>query len=320
MKYGRLTLVMAVALAFGFGLFCGCGGSRQSGSGEQLSGEVRIAGSSTVYPLSTAIAEEFSKLHRNVRVPVSSTGTGGGFSNFFIPGRTDINDASRPIKDSELKKCKENDIEPIQLQVAIDALSVVANPRADFANCMTMKELKKLWGPGNPPQTWSEVNSEWPDKKMELYGPASTSGTFDYFTETVIGEEDAHRSDYQATEHDNTIVHGVTGSKYALGYFGYAFYDSNRETLKAVKIDDGDGCVKPSLKTAQSGSYPLSRPLYIYVSKKSLQRPAVKEFVEFYIRKSATELVSQVGYVPVTEEIKNKNLRKIGVKPSESGS
>jgi len=320
MKRGGLAQVITVALALGIAAFCGCGGSRRADSGSEMRGEVRIAGSSTVYPLSAALAEEFSKLHRNVRVSVSSTGTGGGFSNFFIPGKTDLNNASRPIKDSELKKCKKNGVEPIQLQVAIDALSVVANPKADFADCMTMKELKKLWGPGDPPEKWGDVNPEWPDKKMELYGPASTSGTFDYFTETVMGEEDAHRSDYQATEHDNTIVRGVAGSKYALGYFGYAYYESNRKRLKAVKIDDGDGCVEPSMKTAQNGSYPLSRPLYVYVNKESLQRPEVKAFVEFLIRESASELVSQVGYVPITEEIRNENLRKIGVEPADSGN
>ena len=315
MKYSRLALVAALVAVVTGAVFWGCGG----GSGDRLSGQVEIAGSSTVYLLAQAAAEEFSKLHPRVQVSVNRTGTGGGFSNWFIPGRTDINTASRPIKESELQKCKKNGVTPIELPVAIDAVTVVTNPKADFVSCLTMDQLKEIWGPDNPPQKWSEVRSQWPGEDLELYGPASTSGTFDFFTERVMGEEDAHRGDYQATEHDNTIVQGVEGSRYALGYFGYAYYSKNKERLKALKIDGGEGCVEPSLETAQDDSYPLSRPLYIYVNEKSLEKPEVRAFVEFFIRKSATDLVSQVGYVPVTEEIKNENLRKIGVKQAEGG-
>lgn len=302
------VLVMLVALVAG----CSSEGDRQY-SGEKLSGEIKIAGSSTVYPVSMAMAEEFSKLHPGVKVSVSSTGTGGGFKNFFIPGKTDINDASRPIKDSEVEKCRTTGIEPIELKVGIDALTMVANKDASWANSMTIAQLKRIWGPGNPPMNWSEVNPAWPDAEFELYGPASTSGTFDYFTETVIGKGGAHRSDYHKTEHDNVIVQGIEGNKHALGYFGFAYYVQNKNRLKAVAIDAGKGPVKPSLENAQSGAYPLSRPLFIYVSSKALDKKHVRAFVDFYIRKSATSLVSEVGYVPITKSQMQENLAKIRV-------
>ena len=297
-------------------LFAGCGGKEDNaaGEGKKLSGEVQIAGSSTVYPISMAMAEEFSKLHPKVKVSVSSTGTGGGFKNFFIPGKTDINDASRPIKAKEVAAARANGIEPIELAVGIDALSIVANKNADWTDSMTFAQLKRIWGPGSPPKRWNQVDAAWPDAEFELYGPASTSGTFDYFTETVIGKGGAHRSDYHKTEHDNTIVQGIAGNRYALGYFGFAYYVSNKNRIKAMAIDGGSGPVSPSLASAQSGAYPLSRPLFIYVSSKALAKPHVKAFVEFYIRNSATELVSQVGYVPITEAKMKENLARIGVK------
>lgn len=302
-------VTMWVALA---AILAGCSGEKGNDEGDKLSGEVQIAGSSTVYPISMAMAEEFSKLHPKVKVAVTSCGTGGGFKNFFIPGKTDINDASRPIKASEADAARANGIEPIELEVGIDALSVVANKDANWTDSMTFAQLKRIWGPGNPPKRWSQVDAAWPDTELELYGPASTSGTFDYFTETVIGKSGAHRSDYHKTEHDNVIVQGIEGNKNALGYFGFAYYVSNKNRIKALAIDGGSGPVKPSLDNAQSGAYPLSRPLFIYVSPKALAKPHVKAFVEFYIRKSATELVSQVGYVPITEAKMKENLSKIG--------
>lgn len=304
------TLTLAAGCIVTMGLLNGCGGGTGDG-GDGLSGEVSIAGSSTVYPISTAIAEEFNRKHPDVRVPVSSTGTGGGFKNFFIPGKTAINDASRPIKESELEQCRANGIEPIELTVGIDALSVVVSSEADFIDDITMAELAHIWGPGDAPRRWNEVRAEWPDAEFELYGPASTSGTFDYFTETVLGEEDAHRSDFQASEHDNVLVQGVAGNDHAMGYFGFAYYVQNKDKLKAVAIDAGEGPVKPSLENAQDNSYPLSRPLYIYVNNNALKKPAVREFVEFYIRQAATELISQVGYVPITEAQMQENLAKI---------
>jgi phosphate transport system substrate-binding protein len=296
-------------------LFAGCKPSQggNGGDGEELSGDIQIAGSSTVYPITSRMVEEFENQNPGVRISVDSTGTGGGFKDHFIPGNTQINNASRPIKESETQRLKDAGMTAIELKVGIDAMTVVANPDADWAECMTMAELKRIWGPDNPPQNWNEVDPGWPSEPFELYGPATTSGTFDYFTEVVIGEEDQHRSDYQATERDNIIVRGVEGNQYAMGYFGYAYYKGNEDRLMAIGIDDGDGCVKPSLETAQSGEYPLSRPLFIYVNKDSLNEPHIKAFVEFYIRNAATELVSEVGYVPITEEAMQENLQKIGV-------
>ena len=306
---GKWQVMMWVTLSTILG---GCG--NRDSEGDKLTGEIQIAGSSTVYPISMAMAEEFSKLHPNVKISVSSTGTGGGFKNFFIPGKTDINNASRPIKASEIAGAKSNGIEPIELAVGIDALSVVANKNSTWTDSLTFAQLKQIWGPENSAAKWSNVNANWPDAKFVLYGPASTSGTFDYFTETVIGKGGAHRSDYHKTEHDNVIVQGIRNDKHALGYFGFAYYVSNKSRIKAMAIDSGSGPVEPSLKNAQSGAYPLSRPLFIYVSSKSLSKPHVKAFLEFYIRQSATELVSQVGYVPITEAKMKENLAKIGVK------
>ncbi len=307
----KWQVTMWVALA---GILGGCDGKDDTSGGGKLSGEIKIAGSSTVYPVSMAMAEEFAKLHPKVKVSVSSTGTGGGFKNFFIRGKTDINDASRPIKASESDAARANGIEAIELQVGIDALSMVANKSADWADSMTFAQLKRIWGPGNPPKRWNQVDPAWPDAEFELYGPASTSGTFDYFTERVIGKGGSHRSDYHKTEHDNVIVQGIEGNRHALGYFGFAYYVHNRDRIKALAIDGGSGPVEPSLENAQSGAYPLSRPLFIYVSRQALKKPHVRAFVEFYLRKSATELVSEVGYVPVTEAQMRENLAKIGVK------
>ncbi len=273
-----------------------------------LSGSVKIAGSSTVYPVSAAIAEEFNRMYPDVEIPVQSTGTGGGFKNFFIPGKTDINDASRPIKDSEFQAAMSNGIEPVEFQVAIDAITVVVNQEADWIDDITVKQLAQIWRPDNPAMKWSDVNARWPDEKIELYGPTSASGTFDFFTEVIIGEEGASRSDYQGTEQDNTIVQAVSGSKYALGYFGLAYYMENRGKLKALKVEG----VMPSIETAKSGTYtPLSRPIFIYVSKESLKRPEVTEFVRFYIQQTSTSLIREIGYVPLTEAEMKQNLGKL---------
>ena len=286
------------------------GGSSESGKAEggmeeeKLSGSVKIAGSSTVYPISVAVAEEFNKMHPAVSLPVQSTGTGGGFANFFIPGKTDINDASRPIKDSEKQAAMENGIEPIELRVGIDAITVVVNPEADWVDNLTVEQLAHIWRPENPAKTWSDVNPSWPDEEIELYGPTSASGTFDFFTEQVMGEEDVSRSDYQGTEQDNTIVQAVAGSRYAMGYFGLAFYRPDKN--KALEING----VKPSIPTAKSGEYYLSRPLFIYVNSKSLEREEVRAFVEFYINQTSTELIRDVGYVPLTQADMQENLDK----------
>lgn len=279
-----------------------------------MSGEVKIAGSSTVYPISTALAEEYRRMHPNVRIPVSSTGTGGGFANFFCEGKTDVNDASRPIKDSELRQCNSNGVQPVEFRVATDALTVVINPNNTWAENMTVEQLREIWKP-NGAEKWSDVDPSWPDKNIEAYGAASTSGTFDYLTEVVVGEEDSHRKDYQATEHDNTIVQAVSGSKYAMGYFGFAYYSQNKDKVKAVAVDSGNGPVKPTLQTAQAGEYkPLARPLFIYVSRSSLRnKPQVRDFVQYYIKQSTREIIAQVGYVPVNRDTMLQNLGKLTV-------
>ena len=308
-RFSRRQFVVTSGLT-GAAALAGCLGGG-SGGDEQLSGEVNIAGSSTVYPVSDAMSAEFSKEHPDVTVPVSSTGTGAGFSNFFCAGKTDINDASRQIKDSETQQCSENSVTPLEFQVATDALTVVVNQEADWVDCMDLDTLKQIWGP-DAAQKWSDIDSEWPDEEIERYGPSSASGTFDYFTEVVNGEEGAHTQDYSGTEQDNTIISGVKGSKYAIGYFGFAYYSENKDSVKAVAIDNGDGCVKPSLDTAKSGEYkPLARPLFIYVAKESLEKEQVREFVRFYLERTDSDLISQIGYVPLSEEKAQENLDKL---------
>lgn len=281
------------------GLLAACGGGEGRIENEAaLTGAVRIDGSSTVYPVTEAVAEEFQLENRGVRVTVGISGTGGGFKK-FCAGETDISDASRGIKESEAELCRSNGIDPIEITVGYDGLSVVANPDNDFAACLTVDELKRVWEPGSQVNRWRQVRSDFPDETIVLYGPGTDSGTFDYFTEAIVGEEDASRPDFTASEDDNVLVQGVAGDRYALGYFGYAYYAENTDRLKLVAIDDGSGCVTPTPETIQSGEYTrLSRPLFIYVSRTALERPEVAAFVRYYLT-NATELVPQVGYVPL---------------------
>ena len=273
--------------------------------------QVNIAGSSTVFPIAEAIASDYTQRNPTVNVSISKTGSGGGFSNFFCPGMTDLNNASRPIADEEVQQCADNGIEPVEFVVGTDALTVVVNPEADWVDCVTVDELRQIWK-ADGAETWSDVRDDWPDEEFELFGAATVSGTFDYFRETVIGEEANHRGDYSATEKDRTIVRGVQGNEYAMGYFGFAYYSENPDSIKAVAIDDGEGCVEPSLETAKEGTYqPLSRPLFTYASKESLANDTVRDFVRFYIEKAATDLVSDVGYVPITEETRDENLNRL---------
>jgi phosphate transport system substrate-binding protein len=272
-----------------------------------LSGSIAIAGSSTVFPLTDAVRTEFLETHPNVSISLQSTGTGGGFGNFFCTGDRVINNASRPITGSEREQCAENGVDPLELRVATDAMTVIVNNEADWVDCLTVEELTTIWGPGGAAR-WSDVREEWPDETFDLFGPASTSGTFDYFTETVIGEEDAHREDYQPTEDDNTILTGVRGSEYAMGYLGFAHYSDNTDSVKALAVEDPDtdaGCVPPRLETAAGGEYtPLSRPLFIYVDRNALADEHVAEFCRFYVKQAANrELVAgAVGYVPLTRD------------------
>lgn len=301
----RVALLVLVAALLALLAACG-GGEQQTGQPaegtEQLSGSILIDGSSTVFPLSEAVAEEFQAQYPNVRVSVGISGTGGGFKK-FCNGETDISDASRPIKQSEMDACAEKGIEFIELPVAFDGLTVVVNPQNDWATCMTVDELKKIWEPAaqGTITRWNQVRPEWPDAPLSLYGAGTDSGTFDYFTEAIVGEEGASRGDYTASEDDNVLVQGVSNDQYALGYFGFAYYVENQDKLKAVAIDGGNGCVLPSKETINNGTYqPLSRPIFIYVRKDALDRPEVEAFVNFYLENAGT-LAAEVGYVALPD-------------------
>jgi phosphate transport system substrate-binding protein len=288
-----------------------CGGRNDGGEGNStLSGNIDIDGSSTVYPVTEAVAEEFMKIYPEVNVTVGVSGTGGGFKRFVV-GEIDINDASRPIKEEEIEKAKQNGIEFIEIPVAYDGITVVVNKENDWVDSLTIEELKKIWAPDSKVTKWSDIRPGWPEQKINLYGPGTDSGTFEYFTEAVNGKARESRFDYTASEDDNVLVQGVSQDKYALGYFGFAYYLENMDRLKAVKIDSGTGPVEPTMDTIREGTYkPLSRPLFIYVNKKSLERPEVKEFVNFYM-KNAGKLASEVGYVPMAEDVYNENLSKL---------
>ncbi len=278
------TTAVASALALSLAL-AACGGGNES-SADGVSGEVVTDGSSTVQPLTAAAGELFSEENSDVNVSVATSGTGGGFEK-FCAGDTSISNASRPIKDEEKAICDEAGIEFTELRIATDALTVVTSKENDFVTCLTTDELKKMWEPGAEDKvtTWKQVNSEFPDEKIELYGPGTDSGTFDYFTDVINGEEGASRSDYNASEDDNVIVKGVGGSPTALGYFGYTYFEENADTLKAIEVDNGEGCVAPSAEAAQEGQYaPLSRPLFIYVNKDDYAKEKqVAAFVDFYV-------------------------------------
>jgi phosphate transport system substrate-binding protein len=303
MKKGLLiVLIILVSAAVTFA------GGQQEGGSEELSGSVKVAGSSTVYPVTTAMAEEFAKVHPKVEIPIQSTGSGGGFKNFFIPGKTDLNNASRTIKESEIEGAQANGIEPIEFMVGTDAITNVVNPEADWVDGLTVEQLAHIWRPDSPAKKWSDVDPSWPDEEIELYGPTAASGTFDYFTEEIMGEGGASRADFQKTEQDNTIVQAVSNSKYALGYFGMAYYLENKDKVKALAVEG----VMPSIETAKSGEYsPLSRPLFVYVSSKALERPEVQAFMEFYLERIDTELIKEVGYVPMTTKDKEEQLAKL---------
>ena len=265
-----------------------------------LSGTIEIDGSSTVFPITEAVAEEFRKESPQVQVNVGVSGSGGGFKRFTV-GETDISDASRPIKDSEAAIATENGIEYYEFLVGVDGLSVMVSPKNDFVDCMTVEQLHELWKPGSSVSKWSDIDPSWPDSDINLYGPGTDSGTFDYFTEEINGEAQASRADYTASEDDNVLVQGINGDRNSLGYFGFAYYAENADKLKLVGVDSGSGCVIPSIDSIASGDYsPLSRPLFIYVSKTSLERPEVREFTRFYME-HGRELTREVGYVPLTE-------------------
>ena len=295
-------LVVSLALAVSCGGDSdGTPGSNGGSEKSRLGGNIEIDGSSTVFLITEAVAEEFHKVHPGVQVNVGSSGTGAGSKRFTV-GDIDIGDASRPIKDAEAAAATENGVEYHEIRVAMDGLSVVVSPRNDFVECLTVEELRRIWEPGSTVDTWQDIRPGWPDRSIRLYGPGTDSGTFDYFTEEIVGEAQASRSDYTASEDDNVLVRGIVGDRNALGYFGYAYYEQSRDQINLVAIDSGAGCVAPSGETIENGTYaPLSRPLFIYVSKESLQRPEILAFFEFYMD-NAAELAPEVGYVRLSQE------------------
>ena len=265
---------------------------------------IQIDGSSTVFPVTEAVSEEFQKAKKGaVKVTVGIAGTGGGFKK-FCRGETDISDASRPILKQEMETCKQSSVQYIELPIAYDALTVMVNPKNDWVKALTVPDLKKMWEPAAQGKvtTWNQVRPEWPNGPLKLFGPGADSGTFDYFTEAIVGKAKSSRGDFTASEDDNVLVQGIANDRNALGYFGFAYYIENQKKLKAAPIDGGKGPVSPSAKTVEDGSYqPLSRPIFIYVSKKSYDsKPEVREYVEFYL-KNAPSLVKQVKYVALPQ-------------------
>jgi phosphate transport system substrate-binding protein len=301
-------LTIAAACLAAAVLVAGCGrddtsSNAQAASSQKLSGRIEVDGSSTVGPLTTAAAELFREQQPNVNVTVGISGTGGGFER-FCAGETDISDASRPIDEKEeVPVCQKNGIKYTEFQVAIDALTVVVNSENDWIDCITTDQLKAIWEPKSKIDNWNQVpGGDYPDEKLTLAGPGTDSGTFDYFTAEINGEEGASRTDYQASEDDNVTVQAVEGDKGGMGYFGYTYYEENQDKLKALAIDSGSGCVKPSPDAARDGSYtPLSRPLFIYVKNTSLQKPEVKGFLRFYLD-NLDQIVEQARFISMPED------------------
>lgn len=299
----RMALV-AIALttaAVAIGMLAACGGGDRTG----IVGD----GSSTVFPITEAVAEEFGQ-QSDARVVAGISGTGGGFEKFCV-GETDFNDASRPIEDDEKQNCARNGIDWVEFTIGYDGLAVTVHPSNDFVQCLTVDELAALWEPESTVDTWNDIRPEWPEEGINLYGPDTDSGTFDYFTDVIVGEEGASRADYTASADDNVLVQGVASDPNGLGYFGYAYYAENQDKLKLIAVDNGDGCVLPSSETVLSGEYaPLSRPLFVYFRADALERPEVVDFVRFYLTEGRS-LVSEVGYVPAPDATYEEGLAKL---------
>ncbi len=272
-----------------------------SAEGEALSGAIEIDGSSTVGPLTDAIAEEYAAVQPDVTVNLSISGSGGGFERFCNVGDTQISNASRPIKDEEAEACADNGIEFTEVRVGTDALTMVTNPETDWLECLTTEELVSVWGPDGA-ATWDEVNPDFPAEPIEIFAPGADSGTYDFFNETVLEPNDIEepRQDYNGSEDDNIIVQGVQGTPASWGYFGYAYYQQNEGAVKAIAYDAGDGCVEQSAEAAQDDSYKLARPLFIYVRNDALQDAHVADFVTFYLD-TVNEVIEDVGYIPATD-------------------
>ncbi len=277
---------------------------------------IKIDGSSTVFPITEAVAEDFQIAKRGaVRVTVGISGTGGGFKK-FCRNEIDIVNASRPITQLEMDACKQEGVEYIEMPIAFDALTIVVNPKNTWSKTITVDELKRIWEPGAQGVIihWNQINPAWPDKKIKLYGPGADSGTFEYFTEAIVGKAKSSRGDFTASEDDNVLVQGVASDIYALGFFGFAYYIENSNKINAVAVDSGNGGVIPSAATVENNSYkPLSRPIFIYVNAKSTEKPEINEFVNFYM-KNAPELVTEVKYFPLSKEVYNLNIEHLNKK------
>jgi phosphate transport system substrate-binding protein len=301
------TVLAAGAIAAAAMIAAGCGGD-EGGSGNG-GGTVTADGSSTVGPYVTSAAESFRN-EGGANVTVGISGTGGGFER-FCRGETDLSNASRPIDEDEVAVCEENGVEYVELQVANDALTVVVNKVNDWATCLTVDELKRIWEPGSKVSSWRDVRDTFPDRSLELFGPGTDSGTFDYFTEAVNGEGGASRTDYQASEDDNVLGQGVTGTEGGLGYFGFSYYEENQGSLKALEIDGGSGCVAPSVDAAQGGEYvPLARPLFVYASTRALGRAEVEKFLR-YMLENETSIAERAQFVPLSQTQIDDNLAKL---------
>lgn len=297
----KLVIMMSLALVIGA---CGNKKEKKDGDAVKLTGSISIDGSSTVFPVTEAVAEEFRAIQPDVQVTIGVSGTGGGFQK-FSRGETNISNASRPIKDKEIEACAENNITYLELEVAYDGLAVLVNPENTWVDSFTVEELKKIWEPAAQGKImkWNQIRPEWPNEEIHLYGPGVASGTFDYFTEAINGKSGSSRGDYTASEDDHVLVQGIAGDKYALGFFGLAYYEESKDKLTLIGVHNGEEVVKPTLETVSSGKYsPLSRPLFIYVNSTSLKQPEVIAFVNFYLD-NAGKLSEEVGYISLPDEL-----------------
>jgi phosphate transport system substrate-binding protein len=296
----KLITIITLAL-----IVVACGEKKETSKSDSvaLEGTIKVDGSSTVFPITEAVAEEFRSAQPDVKVTIGVSGTGGGFKK-FSRGETNLSNASRPIKDKEIAACAENNITYLELEVAYDGLAVLVHPENDWVDNFNVEELKKIWEPAAQGKImkWNQIRPEWPNEEIHLFGPGVASGTYDYFTEAVVGKSGSSRGDFTASEDDHVLVQGIAGDKFSLGFFGLAYYTENKDKLRLIGVNNGEEVVKPTLETVSNGTYkPLSRPLFIYVNSTSVKQPEVVEFVNFYID-NAGELSKDVGYIPLPTE------------------
>ncbi|MGB5459141.1 MAG: PstS family phosphate ABC transporter substrate-binding protein [Eudoraea sp.] len=305
----KLVIIMSLAL-----IIAACGEKKEKAGDNgtestALVGTIKVDGSSTVFPITEAVAEEFRAVEPQVKVTIGVSGTGGGFKK-FSRGETNLSNASRPIKDKEKAACAENNIKYLELEVAYDGLAVLVNPQNNWVDSFTIEELKKIWEPAAQGKImkWNQIRPEWPNEEIHLFGPGVASGTYDYFTEAIVGKSGSSRGDFTASEDDHVLVQGIAGDKYSLGFFGLAYYAENKDKLTLIGVHNGEQVVKPTLETVSNGTYrPLSRPLFIYVNSTSVASPEVVEFVNFYLENSG-ELSKDVGYIPLPDENYKKQI------------